>query len=397
MKTMKTLLTLTTLTMAGTISAFGQGDNCSDVIKASKVVSAEFRNRKEFQKHASNFCHEYNRTTNNTSSRSHGINYKFLSASMGKKNASYDDLAIRFCSADNTAEARSEVFDKYIEMIAPEAYESYNLCKHYSQDNGPRVIPFVWQDKKGINFSLMHDSQQPAVFQGIVSSIFECSTREGEIDLLGIKGQERQLSKNALNIVCNRKGVQCIAGKDSDPRCTKKFPMGTQSYTHYSGGNLALNLSSAQFNIPFKAFDGGAVIVEFERLQDRVENLETRNDELTAENKKLSDLIDGYVYRRWCDFTKQRKENQNYTNDEGYPVEVAVSTGIKGNTNFCSVRIYVNGNLAIENHNNNDKWSKHCSASITVPPRATYRVSADAYKNGHIVRWFELVRSCGTE
>ena len=273
MKTISTVTFFAAFIYATVVS--GQVEQCLGIIAHSRVVNSQFSDEQEFEQRASNFCDEYSRTRTDTSSRSYGASYKYLSASVGASNASYEDLASRFCSAENSAQARRDVFRNYAETISPQAYEAYDSCvAAVSRGNGPVVIPFIDPEKKTVNYSMTDDRAVPASLQGVYSPIFGCTDHAGRKIGQGNDYAEQQLSERALNLTCRRHGIECRAGA-ADSACPVEFPAGSRAYTHYPGGVLTLNLSSGQHNMSFSSFNDGDAMEQFEEIRRRISNLET--------------------------------------------------------------------------------------------------------------------------
>ena len=304
---MKLTMPILAIVSIWAVSVHAQVSECTSIIEASRVVRIEYRNQQRFELYANNFCDEYSRTLRSTTDRSYGASYKFLSASVERRNASYDELATIFCSAEDSSRARGDVFSAYSQMIAPQAYSAYESClKAVQSGGGPKVVPYITPNKTKISFSISDNRGEPAVFQGIVSEIFACRDHNGNsVNQAGEERAEMSLSSNALNIVCNRNGIECTPNS-TNRLCTKRFPDGTRAYRHYPDGHLALNLSSGQHNMSFKAFDDGPPIVEFAVLQTQVRQLEerlpeTRIHDLEERLPELSQRLETIFGDSWKD------------------------------------------------------------------------------------------------
>lgn len=95
--------------------------------------------------------------------------------------------------------------------------------------------------------------------------------------------------------------------------------------------------------------------------------------------------------RKWCDMSSVRHKNRQYRNEHAFPIEIAVTTqsGVS-TTNFCVLRIAVDGRLLVFQENLYQENSKRCAATATVPPGSTYEVQADWSIEGRVSTWHEL-------
>lgn len=81
-----------------------------------------------------------------------------------------------------------------------------------------------------------------------------------------------------------------------------------------------------------------------------------------------------FLNRKWCDLHAQREAGQEYTNDSDLPISVAITT--HSSVNVCLLNVRVDGSGLLFQRNGNESRNKHCAATFTVPPGATYEVDA---------------------
>lgn len=98
-----------------------------------------------------------------------------------------------------------------------------------------------------------------------------------------------------------------------------------------------------------------------------------------------------WLKREWRDVSSAREHDVVYTNENPYPIELAVSTDTP-NENYCYLEIKIDEEPVIHQYDNNVNRNKRCSAAVTVPPGSTYRVMAVSpyYDKGQIETWYEL-------
>lgn len=114
------------------LSCSALAQECESVVALSKVVSTVVSDKESVDQHAANFCSEYAKSSGRNSSASFGASYKFLSASLGKSNASHEEVASKYCSASNSSWATKDAYRQYIESISPNAYSAYEQCLRMS-------------------------------------------------------------------------------------------------------------------------------------------------------------------------------------------------------------------------------------------------------------------------
>lgn len=115
--------------------AMSFAQECESVIALSKVQSVVISDQATVDQHAANFCNEYSKSSGNSSSTSFGASYKFLSASYGQSGASMEQVASRYCSAEQSFKSAKDAYKQYVESISPNAYDAYAQCIAMSDKN----------------------------------------------------------------------------------------------------------------------------------------------------------------------------------------------------------------------------------------------------------------------
>ena len=125
------------------------------------------------------------------------------------------------------------------------------------------------------------------------------------------------------------------------------------------------------------------------RVSDRIAEHDMRLESLT-------ERVDGLLARQWHNVISQRVEDQCYLNDTGYPIELAVSTGVsteneRRDYGYYHMELVVDGStIALSVNNNSAGGDKSCMATATIPPGAGYEIDADGILDGRVLPWWEL-------
>ena len=155
-----------------------------------------------------------------------------------------------------------------------------------------------------------------------------------------------------------------------------------------------------------------AAAVAFGRMSRTLENIDTEQMEL-AEKQAIKNInsavteylallpnVRSYLGRKWCDVTKERKPDIEYTNYEKVPIELAVSTRQtedtdRNQTNRCDLTVTVDKQVRLRTQNYNDKGSKFCAMTITVPAGSEYSIREMGHETPvEVLDWHELRANC---
>jgi len=149
--------------------------------------------------------------------------------------------------------------------------------------------------------------------------------------------------------------------------------------------------------------------VSAESVLDRLSNLESELESLKADNTKFKEMAAASKMQRdlltqrmnkldarvWRNVRSSRRLGSEYTNNRGYPIEVAITAGGGGsgqNSNSCDARILVNNQLVGFSKDNMRDFARLCNVYATIPPNAVYQAEAKSYptETGRLIVWQEL-------
>lgn len=106
---------------------------CESVIALSKVRSVVVSDEATVERHAENFCKEYAKVSSGGSSTNIGVSYEFLAGTFGQTKASMQQVASRYCAADQSYQASRDTYKQYVESISPNAFSAYDQCKKMNE------------------------------------------------------------------------------------------------------------------------------------------------------------------------------------------------------------------------------------------------------------------------
>ena len=324
-------------------------------------------------------CSEEERATSRTSQSSLSAGYSSFvetySASARGGRSSAEEYRSAFCDIDRSQVVRQISREIRERSTSPATLRLLSQC--LSKELGINLTLESYEKDTRVIIGLRDVHEDERFLNAIIAPRFKCSHRDETIGKTGRNGERVPLTSDAFAIDCQRQG--------------ESRTINGTAYAHYPTASLTLDLSTGVRTLELPERDLGPVTYEFTNLQRRVGELEVQN---VALDKELS----GYMNRQWCDVTTQREEDKKYDNDGEYPIEVAITTSAAGNYNFCDVRVYVTNfdgeKYVVRNTNNNSSKAKICSATATIPPSQSYKVNADGYRRGRVVRWAELRDSC---
>ena len=115
-----------------TTNAFSQ--NCESIISLSKTTQSILNDRDKVEQQAANFCSEYRKSVTTGSSMDAGGSYGIFSASVGMSNQSAEAVATKYCDSSNNYLSSKTVYKSYVESISPRAYQAYERCVEYSNN-----------------------------------------------------------------------------------------------------------------------------------------------------------------------------------------------------------------------------------------------------------------------
>jgi hypothetical protein len=259
--------------LLSTPGAFAKGERCESVIALSKTKGTVVVKQHEVQSHAENFCKEYSKGSASGSSASFGASYKFLSLSFGNANASQEEVASRYCSGSKKDSAVENVYEQYIEAIAPGAYSSYDQCMKLA-------------NYSNLQFAVDPESVTPKEFNVFVffASDFK-NDKKAEV-----------IYTATLGVNCQWVGV--TDSKDDAPRIFKTGSSGLLKCTRENQGVMSsvtlLRTDSAKsderLSIPWQEYTEEGIPVN--RVKSLESTIQTLQSEFTALNSTLTTRLD---------------------------------------------------------------------------------------------------------
>jgi len=101
---------------------------CEDIIALSKQSRVIVRSADEVSSYARQFCSDYKAYKSNGTNVSASASYKFFEGDASFGQTSVEEVASKVCEAGATGNAKNNVYQEYVNTIAPNAYASYNAC-----------------------------------------------------------------------------------------------------------------------------------------------------------------------------------------------------------------------------------------------------------------------------
>ncbi len=329
-------------------------------------------------------CRNNENISTETSGSSISGSYKLFSADARRNKSSVEEYRSAFCHISEDQLMR--IISWNVQERSTSSATLTLLSQCLSRELGINLTLASYEDDTRVVIGLQDAHVDERSLNRIIAPKFECRHGADTVDRTGRNGEKVILTDQAIAIDCERQG--------------KPRDINGVAYTHYPTASLTLDLSTGVYTLELPARDLSPVVYEFTDLQERVGELEVRNTALSAENGNLSNAVRGYMNRRWCEVTRQRKRNRVYTNNEMHPIEIAVTTDSENRRrNFCEVRVYVTNPddeelYIVRNADGADNSAKICSATVTIPPGRSYRVETEGHHWAKILRWTELRGSC---
>ena len=359
-------------------------DDCAEVIRMSRHTASVVQTQDHFEEHAQNFCDAYRSNQSSSRSRSYQASYELLAGSMSGSRTSESQVASQYCSANRRESRRQDAYEQYLNTVSPGAFSAYATCKKFSS-TGTQIA-----------LSAVHKTE---MFVTLRNSL---DTGEARIKYSGTRGIDCRRDASDANEQSQDPWV-LKPRSAAVVKCNRPSPTQADSVIVYTSTS-----PNTPLTFPWSAYNTeGKPVDSLRDLQRDVRNvntelgaLEEKNDALQSENSKLSNAVQGYMNRQWCDVTGQRGRDAVYKNDEKHPIEIAVTTNSRSSKrNFCDVHVYVTNPDGEEVHivrnmDANGNSDKLCSATVTVPPGQSYKVKTKGLHWAKVIRWTELRGSC---
>lgn len=109
--------------------------DCEAIIEMSKVLTIEVFDKAIVEEHVAGFCSEYQHTKDEEAKSRIGARYGFVAAEMKHRKISVDEVASLFCAVAGSERASRYAYERYVDRIAPGAYDAYARCVEMS-DHG---------------------------------------------------------------------------------------------------------------------------------------------------------------------------------------------------------------------------------------------------------------------
>ena len=380
--TKTTLTAVLTLTLTGTSSVSGQDvDACLALLEVSRTKSETFLSRNQFLRTRNRFCNEYEKS----SSRDRSLNIDLKIAGIGAGGGSESTtnaVAVRYCGDSVDASRDDMDYRHYMESISPGAYQAYRDCNN-AHAEGVQFEMLTPPTRDLLELVVFHRTSVPEATARM--SYSHSSPVTCQWVTYG-SGEDVERSPNQTLGPNERARVRC-----------KREAFNTTPTSEPDFVNVIRDGGRAMINVPWGKY--GTDNNPIPTLAEIRRSLEL----------ELSALRDGFrilVERRWHNLNGERNPDQDYVNDTGYPIEIAVTARASNveNTNDvinrCEVRVLVDGSSIVHQRLDADSrggpayWL--CNAIGTIPPGATYRVTVTGEVSGRIVTrgqvsgWWEL-------
>lgn len=242
--------------------------DCESVIALSKTVSVVVEDQRSVEAAAANFCSAYSKSTSSGTSANLGISYGLLSGSFGSSSVDAAAVASRYCSVQNTSQARADAYQRYVESISPDAYRAYEVCVKYSEQE--------------LKFSLDPATVLPNQFT--VIALYASKAKNAKTALafsasddvtcawVGNKGEQAELA----------------SGSTAALKCTRSDSE-RKSYVSVFSPELAIEA----MNIPWQAYTKEGVSIDMvAALQARLGTMETQLAQLRSRTDSLASELD---------------------------------------------------------------------------------------------------------
>lgn len=365
---------------------YGESEQCSSVLtvkdeRFQKYVLNEAES--EFNKHC--------QSNGTVKAKSGGVGISLPKIPLELKlNASSKKIQKEhFCKEYKDWRRKTENQTNYVSQTSKEQWSAYETCINL-KNKGVIIEPQI--NRELVHISLRRGTQN-FTFTGFTASpesAFSCKV--GDKPINNVLGKIIN-DTTYLTITCERKPRE-----QSDD--ILYFDSGTLSVVTDRGGLLIPIAPAVKYGSEYHTV---AILNELNKLQERLEHHRAFIDQANDNHQGILELrtqFERFINRQWYDVTKTRKAGHLITNNNPYPIAIAVTADAhraipnSGNPmNRCSVRIEVDHKLVALQKNNNHSANKVCSAFAVVPPNKTYKVITGAYKipkNKSIVSWAEL-------
>lgn len=292
--------------------ANGQEDRCGVLLKmglydetTSQVDLVEQRRLYKF------VCEQQSSSMNETTTRSAEASYKLFSAGAKKGTNSMQEYSQQYCDKSEDEVFGSQNINSASRTANANVVDAWKQCIA-SEELGVKLDPSILNNQTAVTFSISYDDDElvrDAHLRGVRSRNMECRTtwRAGDsaqsdaiLSANGIDGQAIKLTTAATVVTCERQ--------------PKFGHIDGREYEEYPADYLTLDLSTGAFNMDFVKRREGAVVDEFEDLQERISRLESKSQDLVV-------TLDNALRRLGSLF-----ESTETSNNQKYSLNIAMNS-----------------------------------------------------------------------
>ncbi len=344
--------------------------DCLELIRLSRSMSQTVMSQSQFADTLTRFCNEYQSARSQR--RSLNLDLSVLGLGSGGTSSNRANaLGTKYCSEGKAKLGNESDYQQYLEAIDPGAYNAFEACLA-ARNNGVQFEILTPITRDLLEIIVFHETNVSSDYAELtwsgsktVSCLWEAL--DGTVDS---SPRRRLLANERTRLRCSRSSHSSDPIRESDHVSVIR-----------DGGN-------AKINVPWPKYNREDLPIP--TLAEIRRNLEQDLANASTELARVRERIDGLVNRKWHNLTETRREDQCYSNNTDYPIEIAVSSGPAGDYNFCRLDLFVDGEKVLTQIDNNENWTKYCAVTATVPPNASYHVDDDGSKNGSVVSWWEL-------
>lgn len=108
--------------------------DCVDVIRAAAIRGTVVQGASSIDREAKNFCSEYATAKQSGKSLSVSGSYAGIGLGVGSSSSKVEQVASKYCDANDSYKSRDSSYEQYVEEIAPGAFSAYAECAKVTGD-----------------------------------------------------------------------------------------------------------------------------------------------------------------------------------------------------------------------------------------------------------------------
>jgi hypothetical protein len=228
--------------------AVAQVSDCNQLIELSKNTSQTISSASLFQSYEHAFCSDYSSYKSSGKSMSAGASYGPISGTFGQSSNSLEAVASQYCENDGSINQSSNMFNDYVQQIAPGAYAAYTNC--------------ITLEHSNITFNFSGGTVQPTYAEYTVNNLDNNNQNSDEITFTEYPGincnwQGRPASQATYRVYGSGFGrLQC-----------RRHDANTDGFVTMTAAHSPV----AQVAIPWPRYVGGAPISVVQQYQQATE------------------------------------------------------------------------------------------------------------------------------